>query len=64
MNNNQNQSVATSVADNIIVKNVLAWQAAKQEAARHARAAREAREFRAGFGRVQFSLPKGFALAR
>jgi len=64
MNNIQNQAAAAqSTADNIINKNLLAWQEAKREQARRVRVASEARNFRANFGSVRFALPKGFALA-
>jgi len=62
MNNIKNQSAVASTTDNIIQKNVSAWQEAKREAARHARAAREAREFRANFGSVRFAFPSGLVL--
>jgi len=43
--------------------NTIAWQEEKRECARRAKAASEARSFRVNFGRVRFTLPKGFALA-
>lgn len=64
MNNTNAVFVGTSVPNNIIQKNVLAWQEAKREQTRRVRVAREVRSFRENFGRVRFTLPKGFVLGR
>lgn len=64
MNNTKTISaVPQSGTDNIINKNILAWQEARREQARRRRVASAARSFRENFGRPQFALPKGFALA-
>ncbi len=64
MNNINSVSAAPqNGANNIINKNVLAWQEARRENARHQRVASEARQFRANFGKVGLAFPKGFALA-
>ncbi len=61
MNNITTTTTAALAA--VVKRNVLAWQEAKRETDRRVRAGREHSRFQREFGRVKFTLPKGFALA-